>query len=135
MLKRIYILKTTHLLILLAFVGFSVAGFGQTSPQNTRDSIYLNTLAKKYPAGITIEKSIEGNKKIERYIIVRNGKAKEFKKVYYSWGAKYYFALNYSITESTFLRETIALEGEAVKNVEINSEPHTTHPVCGNGER
>src|ERR1035438_5355951 len=41
--------------------------------REVRITNYLDALAKAYPPGITIEKSFEGSKEIERYIVVRNG--------------------------------------------------------------
>jgi hypothetical protein len=64
-----------------------------------------DTLAAKYPEGVTTEIFEEGNKKVHRVIVVRNGKGAEYKKIVYNWGT-FYKKNNIDITEVTFKKET-----------------------------
>lgn len=67
---------------------------------------YLESLAKKYPEGVTKEEYEEGNKKILRVIVVRNGKANEYKKIKHPWGQVVYFKNRQSISATVFNTET-----------------------------
>jgi len=70
-----------------------------------RDRKFLNELAKQYPEGVTIEHYDKKNKKIKRVIVNRNGIAKEYIEVKYSYGT-YYFRNGNNISRSIFYSET-----------------------------
>lgn len=70
-----------------------------------RDRVFLNDLAKKYPEGITIESYTKPNKKIKRVIVNKNGIAKEYVEVIYSYGT-FYFRNGQNISRAIFYSET-----------------------------
>ncbi len=70
-----------------------------------RDQRFLSDLAKQYPEGKTVENYKKPNKTIKRIIINKNGIAKEYLEVHYSYGT-YYFRNGSSISRSIFYSET-----------------------------
>ena len=60
---------------------------------------YLGELALEYPPGLTTEKYLDGNKKIEMRIVVAEGHATTFKKVIQPWGQIFYFKNGVSTTK------------------------------------
>lgn len=70
-----------------------------------RDRQFLNELAKQYPEGVTVEDYDKPNKKIQRVIVNRNGIAREYIKVIYSYGT-FYFRNGQNISASIFNSET-----------------------------
>lgn len=70
-----------------------------------RDRTFLNDLAKKYPEGITVENYSRPNKKIKRVIVNKNGIAKEYVEVTYSYGT-FYFRNGQNISRAIFYSET-----------------------------
>ena len=70
-----------------------------------RGAKFLSDLARKYPEGITVENYNKPHKKIKRVIVNRNGIAKEYIQVKYSYGT-YYFRNGRNISRYIFLSET-----------------------------
>ena len=66
---------------------------------------YLIALAEAYEEGITEEIEVDGGKKTTRIIVVKDGKATEYKKEVYSW-ATYYKKNNKNIPRYIFENET-----------------------------
>jgi hypothetical protein len=62
-------------------------------------------LAAKYDEGITEEIEVTGSKKVTRIIVVKDGKANEYKKEVFSW-ATYYKKNNKTIPRYVFENET-----------------------------
>ena len=67
---------------------------------------YLSELAQKYPEGITRESVTEAKRIINKVIVVKAGKADEYKEVKYSYGGVYYFKNGTSITATAYNSET-----------------------------
>ena len=67
---------------------------------------FLDALAQQYGEGVHEEKYTEGTKEITRRVVVKGGKAHEYKFVKHNWGGKYYFKDDEPITETTWTRET-----------------------------
>ena len=81
---------------------------GKTPPAKTEEdglNEYLITLAAKYDEGITEEIEVTGSKKVTRIIVVKDGKASEYKKEVFSW-ATYYKKNNKTIPRYVFENET-----------------------------
>lgn len=70
-----------------------------------RSGAFLSQMAKEYPEGITVENYDKKNKKIKRVIVNRNGIAKEYIEVKYSYGT-YYFRNGQNISRYIFSSET-----------------------------
>ncbi|NJM16297.1 MAG: hypothetical protein HC896_13810 [Bacteroidales bacterium] len=68
--------------------------------------IYLEKLSKKYPAGITHEVYKEEKATVNRFVIVRNNQANEFREVKYYWGGADYTLNGKPITAQYFLQQT-----------------------------
>jgi hypothetical protein len=67
---------------------------------------FLSELAKKYPEGVTKETITEPKRTINRIIVVKAGRANEYKEIKYSWGGLYYFKNGQTITAQIFNQET-----------------------------
>ena len=76
---------------------------------------YLSTLSRKYPAGITLEVYKEKYQTTNRYVIIRNGEANEFREVKHSWGGVDYSVNDRPITALYFKQQTKQREGEYFK--------------------
>jgi hypothetical protein len=72
---------------------------------NPKDA-FKNSLAEKYPEGITEELARENNAKITRRIVVRNKEGHMYVKKETNFGPVYYFKDNVPITEQEFSRDT-----------------------------
>ncbi len=70
-----------------------------------RNQKFLNELSKQYPEGVTVEHYEKKNKKIKRVIVNRNGIAKEYIEVKYSYGT-FYFRNGQNISRTIFYSET-----------------------------
>jgi len=77
----------------------------QQKPEEEDIGSYLIALAQEYDEGITEEIEVAGGKKITRIIVVKDGKANEYKKEVYSW-ATYYKKNNKTIPRYVFENET-----------------------------
>jgi tetratricopeptide (TPR) repeat protein len=66
----------------------------------------LSELALEYPEGLTEETYMDGQKKIVRRIVVKYGRADDYKMVVQPWGAKFYFKNDKSIPSHLFALET-----------------------------
>lgn len=62
-------------------------------------------LGASYPEGITEEIIEEGNKKMTKRIVVKQGKGDEYLKVQYNWGGTYYFKNSKSVSDNVWLTE------------------------------
>ncbi len=82
---------------------FNKKDFDYKGEKRNRD--FLNALAKQYPNGKTVENYNKPNKKIKRIIINKNGIAKEYIEVKYSYGT-FYFRNGQNISRSIFNSET-----------------------------
>jgi len=78
---------------------------GEAIDKKIYDEKISDTLAAKYPEGVTVENSEIGNRKVQRVIVVKDGKGTEYKKIIYNWGT-FYKKNNIDITEVTFRKET-----------------------------
>lgn len=85
----------------------SKKGVKKGAPDSTEEDLnsYLTALAEEYDEGITEEIQVEGGKKVTRIIVVKDGKANEYKKEVYSW-ATYYKKNNKTIPRYLFESET-----------------------------
>ena len=80
---------------------------------------YLTQLTRKYPAGITLEVYKEEFQTTNRYIVIRDGKANEYREVIHSWGGKDY-SLNDKATNSMYFKQqTKQKSGEYFKKFEM----------------
>lgn len=66
----------------------------------------LSELALEYPEGLTEETYMDGQKKIVRRIVVKYGRADDYKMIVQPWGAKFYFKNDKSIPSHLFALET-----------------------------
>jgi tetratricopeptide (TPR) repeat protein len=71
---------------------------------------YLSELALEYPEGITEETYNEGDKKIVRRILVKEGRSDDYRMVIQPWGARFYFKNDQSIPKHQFDRETTNID-------------------------
>ena len=104
-------LKLARLEALKAYVNsinktISVPTNTQTSLVLSKKEQYLKDLASKYPEGITEENEDGVNCKVTRVILVANGKADEYKKVAFNYGAVFYKKNDMDISEIKFKQET-----------------------------
>ena len=78
-----------------------------TTAKSTEEDMdsYLLALADQYDEGITEEIEVVGGKKVTRIIVVKDGKANEYKKEVFSW-ATYYKKNNKTIPRYLFESET-----------------------------
>jgi tetratricopeptide (TPR) repeat protein len=76
---------------------------------------YLNELKKEYPAGVSKETHKEGNSVTERYVVIRDNEAREFRKVKFSWGGVEYTLNGKPITSQYFDTQVKVREGEFFK--------------------
>ena len=67
---------------------------------------FLDELAKKYPSGVTEENEEGVNFKLTRIIVVKGGKADEYKKVVYNYGGVFWQKNNVQISEVKYKIET-----------------------------
>lgn len=80
------------------------------------DARMKSYLSKIYPEGITIETTKDKWKETKRVIVNRNGMCNIFSEVIHSWGGKYYFKNNETISQYVFTKETKPLGNEAIYN-------------------
>ncbi|MBN1183574.1 MAG: tetratricopeptide repeat protein [Bacteroidales bacterium] len=81
---------------------------------------YLTELKNKYPEGVTLEIYKSARRTVNRYIVIREGVANEYRKIQYSWGAEY--SVNgRDITDQYFKQQTEIREGEYYKAFEIEN--------------
>jgi hypothetical protein len=66
----------------------------------------INDLAKKYPAGVTEEKTKDGNTNITKRIVVIGNKGYLYEKKETSFGATYYFKDGVAINQQQFDKDT-----------------------------
>jgi len=67
---------------------------------------FKNDLAKKYPLGVTEEKTKEGNTNVTRRIVVIENKGYLYEKKETSFGTVYYFKDGTAITEQEWKKNT-----------------------------
>ena len=67
---------------------------------------YLSELAKKYGNGIHREQFKEAKRIIDYVVVVKDGKADEYKKIKYDWGGLYYFKNGKSTSSAIYITET-----------------------------
>lgn len=89
--------------------------FANDAEKNT----YLNKLKMKYPKGVTLEVYKEKNKVTKRYIVIRDGEAKEFRQVNFSWGGVEYRLNGILITSQYFDQQVKARKGEYFKEIDF----------------
>ncbi len=70
------------------------------------EALFKNELAKKYPVGVTEEKTKEGNVDVTRRIVVIGNKGVLYEKKETNFGAVYYFKDGTPITEQEFKKNT-----------------------------
>lgn len=70
------------------------------------EALFKNELAKKYPIGVTEEKTKEGNVDVTRRIVVIGNKGVLYEKKETNFGAIYYFKDGIPITEQEFKKNT-----------------------------
>jgi len=63
-------------------------------------------LATEFPDGITEEQFEEGNRKVVRRVVVKDGMGNEYRMVTHAWGGTYFFKNGTSITERVWKEET-----------------------------
>lgn len=80
-----------------------------TKPTQEKER-YLSELALEYPEGITEETFNEGDKKIVRRILVKEGRSDDYRMVIQPWGARFYFKNDQSIPKHQFDRETTNID-------------------------
>jgi tetratricopeptide (TPR) repeat protein len=73
---------------------------------------YLNELKKKYPEGVTLEVHKDKTKTTERYVVIRDNDAREFRKVRFNWGGIDYTLNGKPITSQYFDTQVRVREGE-----------------------
>lgn len=73
---------------------------------------YLSQLKNSYPEGVTLEVHKEKNKTTERYVVIRDNEAREFRKVRFSWGGIDYTLNGKPITSQYFDTQVRVREGE-----------------------
>ena len=73
----------------------------------------------KYPAGVTLEVYKEKNKVTKRYIVIRDGEAREFRQVNFSWGGVEYRLNGILITSQFFDQQVKARDGEYFKEIDF----------------
>lgn len=78
------------------------------------DARMKSYLSKIYPEGITIETSKDKWKETTRVIVNRSGICNIFTEIKHSWGGKYYFKNNETISQHVFTKETKPIGNEAV---------------------
>ena len=77
------------------------------APEPTQEKErFLTELALEYPEGLTEETYNEGDKKITRRIVVKDGRSDDYRMVVQPWGAKFYFKNDHSIPKHQFDTET-----------------------------
>lgn len=74
--------------------------------KKSKNEEFLDELAKKYPPGITEENEDGVNFKLTRIIIVKGGKADEYKKIVYNYGGVFWQKNNVQISEVKYKLET-----------------------------
>ena len=67
---------------------------------------YLSELAKKYGNGIHREQFKETKRIIDYVVVVKDGKADEYKKIKYDWGGLYFFKNGKSTSSAIYITET-----------------------------
>lgn len=75
--------------------------------QISNADLFKNELAKKYPVGVTEEKSKEGNMNITKRIVVSGNKGVLYTRKETSFGSVYYFKDGNPITEQEWNKETV----------------------------
>jgi hypothetical protein len=81
---------------------------------------YLDELKQKYPSGITLEKYKEQYKETNRYIIIRNDQAQEFRHVSYTTYSGALYSVNGKpITQQYFLSQIKIRPGESFKEIDM----------------
>ncbi|MBI4946272.1 MAG: hypothetical protein HY840_07720 [Bacteroidetes bacterium] len=71
-----------------------------------RRKLYVSELRSKYPAGVTEEEHVEGNKTILRRVVIKDDYAGVYTRVTHNWGGVYFFKDNDPITETMFENES-----------------------------
>ncbi len=66
----------------------------------------MNELRAKYPAGVTEEETVDGNKTILRRVVIKDDYAGVYTRVTHNWGGVYFFKDKDPITETMFENET-----------------------------
>ena len=79
---------------------------------------YLNKLRKQYPDGITLEIYKEKNRTIQRYIVIRDDQANDFREYRYSWGVQY-TQNGKQVSQLFFNQQTKRRAGESFKQKEM----------------
>jgi tetratricopeptide (TPR) repeat protein len=79
---------------------------------------YLDGLRSKYPVGVTLEVHNEKNRVINRFVIIRDGEVREFRKVVYSWGGTEFSLNGIACTGLYFDTQVKVREGEFYKEVD-----------------
>jgi len=82
--------------------------------------LYLDELKNKYPSGITLEKYKEQFKETNRYIIIRDNAAQEFRHIRFTtYDGAQYSGNGKPITQQYFLSQTRVRQGETFKEISM----------------
>lgn len=78
---------------------------------------YLNELKRSYPEGVTLEVHKDKTKTTERYVVIRDNEAREFRKVRFNWGGVDYTLNGKPITSQYFDTQVKVREGEFFQEI------------------